>query len=223
MKKNELVEAIRANGIEANERQSKEELQSIYDKLHVHSIPEEKPEELSEEKPEELTEEKSEELLEEKPEEEELPEEKPEEVKNEFDLLQAKIEGAEIPPSKKPKEKPLIEKTRRKKSKKETSPDSFRIEGYILLLITDTFFPFTFSFINNLLDKKIKIEASDLQLSEKDFNKLEPLADQAADYMSVNLNPIAGFLIVSTFMYSNNLLSIRMQMTSQEKLYTQNK
>jgi hypothetical protein len=62
-----------------------------------------------------------------------------------------------------------------------------------------------------MVDKKHKkLMASDLQLSEKDFNKLEPLADQAADYMSVNLNPIAGFFLVSAFMYTNNMIVIKM-------------
>jgi hypothetical protein len=38
------------------------------------------------------------------------------------------------------------------------------------------------------------------------------LANQAADYMAVNLNPIAGFFIVAAFMYGNNLISLRVQM-----------
>jgi len=133
------------------------------------------------------------------------------EPKSEFDELQEKIEGAEIPKEKISEGKPLFEQTKRKIKKGGSSPDSFRIEGYVLLLVTDTIFPFTLAFLNNLLDKKTKVKATDLQLNETDFKKLEPLADQAADYMSVNLNPIAGFLLVSTFMYSNNLLATRMQ------------
>jgi hypothetical protein len=132
----------------------------------------------------------------------------------EFDELLGKIGSASAPePSTFTGEKPLFEKTRRKKKKGESSPDSFRVEGYVLLLVTDTIFPFAFAFINNALDKRVKVQADELQLADKDFAKLEPLADQAADYMSINLNPIAGFFLVAAFMYSNNLIMIR---TSKE-------
>jgi hypothetical protein len=130
---------------------------------------------------------------------------------DEFDVLLGKISGAEPGQPKDKKEKPLISKEKRKRKKGESSPDSFRIEGYILLLATDTLFPSLLAWINNMVDKKHKkLVPSDLSLSEKDFNKLEPLADQAADYMSVNLNPIAGFFIVSAFMYTNNMIVIKM-------------
>ena len=127
--------------------------------------------------------------------------------------MEDRIKTAETPKSKKKIQKPLIEKTRKKKRKGESSPDSFRIEGYILLLITDTVFPFALSGINNLLDKRIKIQPQQLSLNDKDFEKLEPLADQAADYMNINLNPIAGFMLMAVFIYGNNLLNVRMQLT----------
>jgi hypothetical protein len=134
-----------------------------------------------------------------------------------FEELSARIKAAEAPKEKKIiPDDPLVTRTRRKKRKGQSDPDSFRIEGYILMLVTDTVFPFTFAFINNMLDKRHKIEAHRLSLDDKDFAKLEPLADQAADYMNVNLNPIAGFLLVSTFMYGNNLMNVRMQMTAKE-------
>ena len=84
------------------------------------------------------------------------------------------------------------------------------------MLVADTVFPFAFAGINNLLDKRHKIQAHKLALNDKDFAKLEPLADQAADYMAINLNPIAGFLLISTFMYGNNLLTLRMQIEAGE-------
>ena len=227
MYKNELLEAIRQSGIKVDNRMSKGELQEIYDGLHVHRTkeadidvmePEEeeikKPEKTKEKEPEEKEPEEKE------PEEKEPEEKEPEEPEkktepSDFDELLGKIKDAEAPPKAEPIKKPLIEKTKKKRKRGESSSDSFRIEGYVLLLITDTVFPFTFAFINNLLDKKIKIDATDLQLAEKDFNKLEPLADQAADYMSINLNPIAGFLLISTFMYANNLIIVRMQKSNQ--------
>jgi hypothetical protein len=146
-------------------------------------------------------------------------EEKPGEEKpaDQFNELLGKIEGAEAPPKTKRERKPVIEKTTRKKKKGESSPDSFRVEGYILMLVVDTVFPFAFSTINNMLDKRIKIQSYDLALNDKDFKKLEPLADQAADYMAVNLNPIAGFFLVATFMYGNNVINLRMQVENNLK------
>ena len=134
-------------------------------------------------------------------------------TQDDIDELFSKIEGAEAPQDRPPAgERPLFEQKKRKIPKGKSQPDSFRVEGYVLLLVTDTVFPFTFSFLNNMLDKKNKIQASDMQLNEVDFKKLEPLADQAADYMSIGLNPIAGFFLVATFMYSNNLIALKMQL-----------
>ena len=130
---------------------------------------------------------------------------------DEFDELLGKINGAEAGTPKEKVVKPIITKEKRKRKKGESSADSFRIEGYILLLATDTLFPTLLAWVNNMVDKKHKkLMASDLQLAQKDFDKLEPLADQAADYMSVNLNPIAGFFLVSAFMYTNNMIVIKM-------------
>lgn len=224
MTRKELKEAISAAGVEFKSGLTKSELEALYAKVHVHRtgaptiklprqprtapvvepIPGAEPVEPVE--PAEPVE----------PVEPVEPAE-PAEPANEFDELLGKIGGASAPEAKVKKDKPLIEGTRHKKKKGESSPDSFRIEGYVLLLITDTVFPFTFAFLNNMLDKKMKVTASDLQLSEKDFAKLEPLADQAADYMSISLNPIAGFLLISTFMYGNNLIAVRMQLTAENK------
>jgi len=231
MKKDELIEAIKNAGVNVNTRSTKEELETIYNGLRVHKEKEPnevKPDEVTpdetkpdetkpdEAKPDEVKpdEVKPDEVKpdEVKPDEVKPDETKPGEVKDDFDELLGKIKGAEGSAPKPKTEKPLITKEKKKRKKGESSPDSFRIEGYILLLITDTVFPFAFAFINNTLDKKNKVEATDLQLAEKDFNKLEPLADQAADYMSINLNPIAGFAIMATFMYANNLLVVRMNL-----------
>jgi hypothetical protein len=225
--KNDLIYEIRNAGYKANKSMTMDALQEIYDKLHVHREPDVKPEELNtdqEEQKAEIEQEGSQTII-------NPPEIEPEEIEegmgetaepgeqeekaggevppSDFDSLMGKISGATPPEEKAAKDKPLITKTRTRKKKGESSPDSFRLEGYVLLLITDTVFPFAFAFLNNLLDKRIKIDATDLQLTQKDFDKLEPLADQAADYMSIGMNPIAGFALVATFMYSNNLIMIR--------------
>ena len=225
-RKNDLIYEIRNAGYKANRNMTVDELQTIFDGLHVHRTPDIQPDELNtdqEQQKAEIEQEGSQTIV--NPPEteiEDVPEVEHEETEEkegegaepssaDFDELMGKIGAASAPEPKASKDKPLIEKTKRRRKKGESSPDSFMLEGYVLLLITDTIFPFTFAFINNMLDKKIKVDATDLQLTQKDFDKLEPLADQAANYMSINLNPIAGFLLVSTFMYSNNLIIVRNQ------------
>ena len=60
-----------------------------------------------------------------------------------------------------------------------------------------------------MVEKKFSINAHELNLTNEQFKKVEPLADQAADYLSVNINPIAGFAIVCAFMYGNNIMMVR--------------
>lgn len=211
MTKEELRQELLKAGIDAPKWNiTKDELQEMYDGLHIHrrtvmptepTEPGEPGEPIDPNAPVE-------------PVDPNAPPTEPTEQPTgdeDFDKLLGNIKGADIPHPKTPIEKPIFEKTKRKSKKGDSSSDSFRIEGYILLLMVDVLFPFAFAFANNMLDKKHKIEAPELQLAEKDFNKLEPLANQAADYMAVNLNPIAGFFIVAAFMYGNNLISIRMQ------------
>ena len=85
------------------------------------------------------------------------------------------------------------------------------MQGYLLLLGVDTIFPAILSFANNMLDKKHKLTVAEIKLNDADFKSLEPLADQAADYMSINLNPIAGFFIMSSLLYANNVITLKMQ------------
>ena len=131
---------------------------------------------------------------------------------DDFDELLGKVSNAEAGQPKEKKDSPLITKEKRKRKKNESSPESFHVEGYILLLAVDTLFPTLLAVVNNMVDKKHKkITASDLQLAQKDFDKLEPLADQAADYMTVHLNPIAGFFLIASFMYANNMIVVKME------------
>jgi hypothetical protein len=130
---------------------------------------------------------------------------------SDYDEMIKKIGGATVPPKKEKVEKPFAERKTRKSKKGASDPEATRIEGFILLIAVDTLFPFALAFLNNMLDKKGKrIEPKDLQLDQKSFDKLEPLADQAADYLSFNINPVAGFFIASSLMYANNLIQIKM-------------
>lgn len=210
--KNELLDIIRDNGLSGNASMTKAELQEIVDGLRVHR---EKPEAPEEEK---IEEEKIEE--ESNPEEEKtgnVEEHEKEKIGDQnFDELLGKIKGAEAPsPKAKVGEQPIFEKKKRKAKKGESDPNSFRMQGYLLLLATDTIFPAALAFANNMLDKKRKISVAELKLSDADFASLEPIADQAADYMSININPIAGFFIMASFLYANNIISIKMNLDAK--------
>ena len=109
----------------------------------------------------------------------------------------------------------LIKRERKKRAKKDSKPDSFRLEGYLLLMLVDTAFPFSLAFINNMMSKVIKVEATELALTDKQMQKLEPLADQAADFLTININPVTGFFITTSLMYASNLMSLRSFKSSQ--------
>jgi hypothetical protein len=131
---------------------------------------------------------------------------------DDFDELLTKVAeaGAGSSSAEPQKDKEPITKTRRKNKKGASSPDSFHVSGYILLLAIDTVFPTALSLANNLIDKKHdKVKPEQLRLSEKDFNELEQLANQAADYLTINLNPLAGFALAALFMYTNNFIAVK--------------
>jgi hypothetical protein len=137
---------------------------------------------------------------------------------DDFDEILGKIKGAEPGQPKEKVKKDLITREKRARKKGAANAESFHIEGYILLLATDTVFPTMLSVVNNMIDKKHqKLKADDLRLSQTDFDKLEPLADQAAAFLSVQLNPVAGFFLVSAFMYANNMIAIKMKLTNGNK------
>lgn len=142
---------------------------------------------------------------------------KPEGSEDTFDELLGKVKSAEIPIDGKKREKPLFESTRQRAKRGKTSPDTMQIEGYILLLVIDTVYPAALAMVNNMLDKKLKIQAHQLSLKPEQWKALEPLADQAAAYLAINLNPIAGFILISTFMYGNNLIAVRMEVSNEKK------
>jgi len=214
MNKNELLSELKTKlnatefeTLEITSRTDKQTLQNYYDQLvNVKRSPDLTEETLSGDLPKDELREFDIEQNSEKSENPETP------SGDDFDVLLGKISGAEAGQPKEKKETPLITKEKRKRKKGESSPDAFHVEGYILLLAVDTLFPTILALVNNMVDKKHKkLTASDLALAEKDFAKLEPLADQAADYMTVHLNPIAGFFLIASFMYANNMIVIKME------------
>jgi hypothetical protein len=133
----------------------------------------------------------------------------PEPPKDDFQTLKDKIKNATPETGSDTSKKGLITISKTKRGKRQSDPDSFRIEGYVLIMVTDTIFPFAFSFVNNFFDSHVKVKGSELQLTDKQLTKIEPLADQAADYLSFKINPVWGFVIVSGIMYGSNLMILR--------------
>jgi len=213
MTKDELKDGIISAGGTFNPRDNKATLEDIYYGLHPEGDQTERPGINKDFNTEGLPVNKT--LSDETTEGEATPDGEAKE--DTFDELLGKVKSAEIPTDTKRREKPLFESTRQKAKRGKTSPDSMQIEGYVLLLAMDTVFPTAFSFLNNMLDKKLKVQAHQLSLKPEQWKALEPLADQAAAYLAINLNPIAGFMLISTFMYGNNLIGVRMELSTEKK------
>ena len=190
--KKQKIDALKDNGL-FNESMSTKEINQAYNVLMFPS-----------------KETKEEETKEEETKEEETKEDTSDEVSFEsLNELEEKIKEAKGFEQTKEKSKPLVERKRKKISKTNSDPDTFRINGYILLLVVDTVFPFAFTMIHNMFEKRFRIENNDISLNDKQQKELEPLANQAADYMQINVNPIAGFFITTGLMYGANMFAFR--------------
>lgn len=191
--------------------------------------PEPVPEPITEPDPEPVTEPEPEPTPDKNPEPVEEPKVEPEteteevpEVNDHFKMMQDKIKEFEKsnPVSKDVNYEeggtPLFEtkepgdKTKRKPSRKRSKKNESEIEGYILLTVMDMLIPSGFILVNNMFTKK-KIKFGSLSLSEKQFQKLEPLADRAAESLQINSNPLTTFFIVGTVMYAGNFMALKQQ------------
>lgn len=88
----------------------------------------------------------------------------------------------------------------------ETAPAAEYISGYILLVICDFVFPMGISLILRKFAKK-DISAEQLQLTGRELNKLEPLADAAAKQLSVQLSPLAAFGMTMAAIYGGKAIT----------------
>ena len=153
----------------------------------------------------------------------EIKKEEPEEIKKPdpdeidgFEKLTEEIENAqEIKEKEEGAIKPPIKRTRAKKKRGESDPDYFRIEGYILLVACDVVFPGIMVLLNNKILKRQKIDIEQLQLDEKEGKKLEPLANQCADYLMIHMNPIWGFTITAGILYGNHYIKLTTRMNNK--------
>lgn len=75
------------------------------------------------------------------------------------------------------------------------------IDGYMLITLMDTFFPF----ILKLAFKKAKkLKDKDIQLSKDQREHLEPIADEIAQQLLSFLDPVSLFFIMAGAMYFQN-------------------
>lgn len=75
------------------------------------------------------------------------------------------------------------------------------VTGYILLLVLDVAIPNLLAF---LIFRKKKIDITKIQLTPKQLRELEPIADQAAKYLNLQINPLLVLIASMGAMYMNN-------------------
>jgi len=81
------------------------------------------------------------------------------------------------------------------------------ISGYMMLLIIDLVFPNVLIFAYNRI-KGTNLSATDLMLSSDQKSELEPLADEAAKSLSMEVNPMTLFLISMGTFYAANFFAL---------------
>lgn len=87
--------------------------------------------------------------------------------------------------------------------KKDTEPayvDGDLLDGALFLTLVDLLFPMIIAGIHNMLtkEKKGKIDPEDLMLTEKQKNKLAPVADRVTAQLKLSANPTT-VLVLSMF------------------------
>lgn len=80
------------------------------------------------------------------------------------------------------------------------------ISGYMLLLAVDGLFPGLVLWIFKRTNKAARlIEVESIKLSKEQRELLEPVADEAAQYIFKEMHPLAAFALSVGFVYSGNI------------------
>jgi len=124
-----------------------------------------------------------------------------EDLRNQIKDLDVETVQSKVP------KKPIVERKKtQRRGRKKNQPDSFQVEGYVILMVIDTLIPSILVAGNNMFNKKFKLKTTDLQFSPEQWKQVEPIADQAAEFLTININPVAGLFIVSGIFYGSNYL-----------------
>ena len=79
------------------------------------------------------------------------------------------------------------------------------INGYMLLIVCDVFFPFI---ISKMFKKTMEANGktrTDLKMTAEERKEFEPLADAAAKELSLNLSPTQTFVFAMAFVYADKI------------------
>lgn len=79
------------------------------------------------------------------------------------------------------------------------------INGYMLLIVCDVFFPFVISYFMKSRLQKAGKQKKDLKLTREEKKELEPLADAAAKEISLNMSATQTFALTMLFMYADKV------------------
>jgi hypothetical protein len=82
------------------------------------------------------------------------------------------------------------------------------IDGAMFIMLIDLLFPLAITFFNNKVSD-VKINADDLQLSEKQKKDLTPIADNVVKQLTIKADPAWLLFIAMTGMYGFNFLSAK--------------
>jgi hypothetical protein len=82
------------------------------------------------------------------------------------------------------------------------------INGALFLMLIDLIMPMLIAFMNNKTSKK-KIDASDLQMTEKQKKDLEPIANSVTKMLNINAHPVTALVIALAGIYGINLVALK--------------
>jgi hypothetical protein len=87
-------------------------------------------------------------------------------------------------------------------------PTNSIITGSLFITMVDLLLPMIMAFLHNKTSKK-KIEASDLQLTEKQKKDLEPICNEVVKKISFGSDPVTMLIISLIGIYGFNLMALR--------------
>lgn len=196
MTKNEIIEKLESLGVvltPEEKRQKKNVLEDLlkekdFDPIHD---PEEKKEEEEEETPEEIIK------------NENFTDDLMGDILNGGGVVEDKtvIEEEAKEDDKVEKNEPIIEVEKKPRKKRTTrkSKNELQVEGAIILAVIDFAFPTAIAAVAKIIG--YQVSADSLMLDEGETERLMPYANNFAESLSLNLNPMTAFALMAALAY----------------------
>lgn len=91
-----------------------------------------------------------------------------------------------------------------------TAPKISLVRGYMILLVLDFVLPMGITFLlSKTSNPKFKnIKAKDIKLTDDEFDDLEPVADEVAKDVQLNLSPMTQLFLGMAIIYGGKLLTL---------------